>query len=187
MKSELLDLIVVDEVYPPDEFGYVEAVFSAPAELVKDKYPEATSASIWLRFLPSAPKLFTDWSVSPIDEVGVHYDESDFDDEYHFDFDEKDLIVIAQKAVQQLNEYKQPYLLITVAEREIMTERFGTFEEARAQMLQELSDFGQVDDSVLVADEYDDGEFGYSKDSAYANDGVNHENYDWRIIKLFDI
>ena len=35
--------------------------------------------------------------------------------------------------------------------------------------------------------EYDNGELGYSKDSAYANDGVNHDNYDWRIIKLFDV
>ena len=37
MKSELLDLIVVKEVYPPDEFGYIEATFSATVELVKDK------------------------------------------------------------------------------------------------------------------------------------------------------
>ena len=181
MKEDLLKQIIPQEVYPQDEFGFVEATFSAPAELVKDKYPEAASAFIWLRFMPSSPKLFGDCSISPISEDGIRYAE------YPFDFDEKDLLVITHKAVQKLNEYTKPYLLVTVAERDIMTERFDSFSEAHNQMLQELSDFGRVDDSLLVADEYDNGEFGYSKDSAYANDGVNHDNYDWRIIKLFDI
>ena len=180
MKKEILNKINLVKVFPEDEFGFVEAEFSAPADLIKEKFPEAKSATIWLRFLPAKPKRFSKCDVSPINESGDSCDKIDFS------FDDEDLNVLVQKAIETLHMYGKPYLLITVADRAIMTERFKTFEEAHEQMLNELSDYGRIDKAYLSAKEHGGEEFGYSAEMAYVNDGINHDNYDWRIIKLFD-
>lgn len=77
------------------------------------------------------------------------------------------------------------YMLITVAEREIMTEQFDTFNEARARMMKELCECGNIDPTDCTEEESEcNSDFGYCKWNAYVNDGVNHGNYDWRIVKI---
>lgn len=77
------------------------------------------------------------------------------------------------------------YLLITVVEREILVEQFKTYEAARAQMLKELYEFGRIDPADCTESETEcDEEFGYGQWTAYVNNGVNHNNYDWRIVSL---
>lgn len=75
-------------------------------------------------------------------------------------------------------------MLITVIDREILSEQFETKEEAHHQMISELASYASIDEATLTEVEYDDGEMGYGEDCAYLNDGPNHDNYDWRIIAL---
>lgn len=77
------------------------------------------------------------------------------------------------------------YMLITVIEREILTEQFETKKAAKTQMLKELALYSQEDvDELLTTSVFDDGKMGFGEDSAYLNDGLNHDNYDWRIVAL---
>lgn len=80
------------------------------------------------------------------------------------------------------------YMLISVFEREILTEKFDSFEEAHAQMMEEFFQYGELDPQEFTDEEYQsyDGEYGYGRWSAYVNDGVNSDNYDWLIVYIGD-
>lgn len=81
---------------------------------------------------------------------------------------------------------QEKFMLISVAGREIMTELFDTPEEAQACMHKEMMEWGKVPERVFDDyDEFDDSyDYGFGEDCGWANDGVNHEDYDWRIIYL---
>ena len=76
------------------------------------------------------------------------------------------------------------YILISVCEREIMTEQFQSLEDAQDCMHKEMIDAGDIPEDIFNHSEYDDGDFGFGKYSAYVNDGVNHSNYDWSIVEI---
>lgn len=77
------------------------------------------------------------------------------------------------------------YMLISVCNREILTEQFDTKEEAQETMHREMIEQGKVPEDVFSeGEEYDDGDCGFSEYSAYANDGVNHADFDWLIVAL---
>ena len=89
------------------------------------------------------------------------------------------------------------YLLISVRERNIRTQQFDSFEEARAQMMDELgSEFarervecggGNLEEWERIAecDAYDDEdcEFAFGKTEAWSNMDSDH-NFDWKIVQL---
>ncbi len=77
------------------------------------------------------------------------------------------------------------YMLITVENREIMTEQFYTVEEVREVMHAEMREWGGVPPEVFDAypEEYDSGDFGYSEYGGFAN-GKNGERLDWSIVAL---
>ena len=81
------------------------------------------------------------------------------------------------------------YLLISVYEREIATELFATFQEARDQMLCELKEEfckgNSVDDWEAVAGfpEYDCDDFSFSEKTAWSN--LDDDcNCDWLIVEI---
>ena len=77
------------------------------------------------------------------------------------------------------------YMLISVCDREILTEQFDTKEEAQETMHREMVEQGRVpEDIFLEGEEYDDGNCGFGEYSAYANEGVNHADFDWLIVSL---
>ena len=76
------------------------------------------------------------------------------------------------------------FMLISVCEREILTEMFDTVEEARETMHREMIEQGKVPDDIFDNIEYDDSDCGFGEWSAYANDGVNHADFDWLIVDL---
>lgn len=76
------------------------------------------------------------------------------------------------------------YMLISVCDRDILTERFNTKEEAQESMHSEMIEWGKVPKEVFSEEEYDDGDFGFGEYSAYVNDGANHANLDWLIVAL---
>lgn len=79
------------------------------------------------------------------------------------------------------------YMLITVIDREILTEQFDSYEEARKQMLSEFCYAADVDPEDCTELESEcDGEFGYAEWNAYVSDGPNHEDYDWLIVSIGD-
>lgn len=76
-------------------------------------------------------------------------------------------------------------MLISVCGREILTEVFKSFEEAHAQMMDEFCRYGRIEPSDCTETESEcDSEFGYCEWNAYVNDGINHEDYDWLIVKI---
>ena len=80
------------------------------------------------------------------------------------------------------------YLLITVIDREILTEQFQEYDHARKVLIQEMRiACPDIPLEVFLNEEYDDGEFGFGHDRAYVNDGVNHADYDWAIISSENI
>lgn len=76
------------------------------------------------------------------------------------------------------------YMLISVFEREILTEVFDTKEEAQEAMHKEIMEQCEVPEDIFCEQEYDDGGWGFGEYSAYVNDGVNHDNSDWLIVYL---
>lgn len=78
----------------------------------------------------------------------------------------------------------EKYMLISVCDREILTEQFKTLDEARNQMYKEMVTEGRVPKNILYLNSYDDGEYGFDEYCSYANDGVNHANYDWLIVPI---
>lgn len=83
----------------------------------------------------------------------------------------------------------QKYMLISVCDREILTEQFKSHEEAHDAMKNEFLDSLRCspDEDLMEAiysGDYDDGDMGFGEWSAYSNDGMNHANYDWLIVAL---
>lgn len=76
------------------------------------------------------------------------------------------------------------YILISVCEREILTELFDTIEEAQETMHREMVEWGKVLPDVFVETEYDSPDFGFGEYGAFVNNGCNHNNYDWLIVDL---
>lgn len=68
------------------------------------------------------------------------------------------------------------YMLITVCEREISTEKFETMLEAQKAMKKELN---EVTDTNEDGDDFELGEF-----SAWANADSGDCNYDWKIVAI---
>ena len=80
---------------------------------------------------------------------------------------------------------KNRYMLISVCERDIMTEIFDSKEKAQTTMHEEMVKWGKVPEEIFQEEiEYDDGDCGFGEWSAYVNDGVNHDNYDWLIVAI---
>ena len=79
---------------------------------------------------------------------------------------------------------EKKYMLISVCERDIMTERFDTLEEAQRAMKNEMVERGEVSKDIFTNNHYDDGDCGFSEMNAYVNDGANHNNLDWLIVCL---
>lgn len=75
------------------------------------------------------------------------------------------------------------YMLISVIEREIMTELFDTLQEAQGTMRYEMQQAG-IPVKVLNEGEYDNGDYGFGEDCGYITDGLYGSNYDWRIVEL---
>lgn len=80
------------------------------------------------------------------------------------------------------NETK--FMLISVRERNILTEIFNTKKEAQKIMHKEMVEWGKVPGDIFQQEEYDDGDCGFGEWSAYANDGINHSDFDWRIVEV---
>ena len=80
------------------------------------------------------------------------------------------------------------FMLISVCDREILTERFHTHSEALSKMHEEMVDWGNISSSGcdFSQKEYEvDGEFAYGEWGGYANNGTNHQNIDWLIVDLW--
>jgi hypothetical protein len=75
----------------------------------------------------------------------------------------------------------EKYLLISVFEREIYAELFNSFEDAQNKMQEEFN--AHVRESQL-GDIFEDNECYLGLNYAWITDGVNHDNYDWRINKI---
>lgn len=74
------------------------------------------------------------------------------------------------------------FMLITVIDREILTETFPTYGAARTTMLEELCDC--IRDKELInieTQEYETDWFGYSKWGAWCN---SRNDYDWSIVHI---
>jgi hypothetical protein len=77
------------------------------------------------------------------------------------------------------------YMLISVCDRDILTELFDTHKEAFVQMKTEMTEQGKVPKEVFdETDIYEDSDFGFGPEGGWANDGVNHCNFDWRIVNI---
>lgn len=92
------------------------------------------------------------------------------------------------------------YMLITVCEREISTEQFDNFEDARNQMMEELKEqffgFGHNYDEddeeyqewleISSNERYEDTEFyqfAFDSDSAWSNIDDDYK-HDWQIVEI---
>lgn len=78
------------------------------------------------------------------------------------------------------------YMLISVCGREILTEQFDTKEEAFEQMKTEMIAQGRVPEEAFEEETYEDSDFGFGPECGWANDGVNHEDFDWRIVNIME-
>lgn len=76
------------------------------------------------------------------------------------------------------------YMLITVIDREIMTELFDSKEEAVSAMKKEMVDEAKVpEDALKTYDEYEETGFGFGEESGWAN---GRNDCDWRIVDIPD-
>lgn len=82
------------------------------------------------------------------------------------------------------------FILISVCNRDILTEQFDTYEAARKQMLTELLEWGRIDvpdeipAAALLGNEYtaEDDTFGFWKYGGYAN--TSKSELDWSIVEI---
>ena len=75
-------------------------------------------------------------------------------------------------------------MLITVIDREIMTELFDSKEEAVCAMKKEMVDEAKVHEDVLETYyEYEETGFGFGEESGWAN---GRNDCDWRIVEIPD-
>ena len=80
---------------------------------------------------------------------------------------------------------KPIFLLISVYERDIATSEHLTLEDAQKQMYEEMKATARhLPDGFFAGDEYDDGECGHTPYTGYVNDNVNHEDCDWKIVRI---
>ena len=84
---------------------------------------------------------------------------------------------------------EQRYLLVSVCDREFLTEQFTSLREAQDAMHQEMIEWGRVpreefDGCETTEDSKETSDYGFGKWSAWANDGVNHANLDWLIVQI---
>lgn len=70
------------------------------------------------------------------------------------------------------------YMLITVIEMNITTEKFDTLESAQARMKNEFESFGGCKEKI------EDNEASLGKFVAWIEDGNNHDNYSWVIVEI---
>lgn len=76
------------------------------------------------------------------------------------------------------------YMLISIRNREILTEQFYTKKEAQDTMHREMIEYGKVPEIIFEHEEYEDSDYGFGEYSAWANNGVNHADFDWLIVAL---
>lgn len=76
------------------------------------------------------------------------------------------------------------YMLISVCDREIFTEQFDTIEKAQETMHKEMIEQGKVPKDIFLEEECEESDYGFDSYCAWANDGVNHADYDWLIVAL---
>lgn len=83
-------------------------------------------------------------------------------------------------------ENKIRYMLISVFDREILTEMFPTLEAAQETMHMEMISEGGVPEEFFVGDSREDKDKGYAYGpyDAYSNDGINHADCDWHIAPI---
>lgn len=75
---------------------------------------------------------------------------------------------------------KFKFFLITVMDREIITSRFRTRDEARRIMRKQFIEAGgDIEENNDYAT--------LNENSAWVNDGDNHSNFDWRIVEVNEI
>jgi len=80
--------------------------------------------------------------------------------------------------VETLPKFK--YFLITVMDREIITSRFRTRDEARRMMRKQFIEAGgDIEENNDYAT--------LNEDSAWVNDGDNHSDFDWRVVEVSEI
>ena len=81
------------------------------------------------------------------------------------------------------------FILISVCDREIMTEVFDSYEEARVQRNKEMIEWARVPEEAFrdgeeeyeeIGDEIEDS-FGFGKYEAWANDRCD---FDWLIVEI---
>lgn len=87
------------------------------------------------------------------------------------------------------------FMLITVCDREISTEIFPKFDDARKEMKTQfmecfnITHFATMQDADKIDFDkdcyFDDDECnGWDETSAWYNEGPNHANYDWQIVEV---
>lgn len=76
------------------------------------------------------------------------------------------------------------YMLISVCDREILTEQFDTKEEAQEAMHKEMIEQGTVPEGIFDTEEFEDYDYGFGEDRAWVNDGNNYADCDWLIVAL---
>lgn len=78
------------------------------------------------------------------------------------------------------------FMLISVCDRKILTEQFDTKKEAQETMHREMVEQGRVPEYIFNIDneEYEDCDYGFGEYCAWANDGINHADFDWLIVAL---
>lgn len=82
------------------------------------------------------------------------------------------------------------YMLISVFDRDITTEKFNTLAAAQAAMKEEMIKYGGVPESFFTSDrnlgcDYDECDFNFDEYTAYVNDApITHCDCDWEIVEL---
>lgn len=188
-RQELLGKMIFEEQFSGNEEMDSTFYFVGDKKIFEEfplpDYSEATAATLALSFAatnknPEARDVNV--QISPTTEE---------DDGSLLDYDWRDIELEPDEIVNLLDKEvnSRPYLLISVCDGEILTERFRYLEDARHCMLEELCDASRTLEELPDEKEYEDEdyEYGYSyvDNCAYVRKGVNHSNYDWRIIKLF--
>ncbi len=188
IRKQLVERAAFEERLDDNEHGTITLYFIVPKDALDveflTRYPEAEMACISLEFnhtsIPNPCDITTEISPTSREKDGslLDYDWTDIE------FQHSEIETLLNKEL-----CARPYLLISVLEGEIMTERFRYLEEARNCMVHEMLDASRLTTEDIKGEEYENEEqecgYSYSENCAYVRDGVNHDNYDWRIIKLF--
>lgn len=84
-----------------------------------------------------------------------------------------------------MNDVKK-YMLISVYDREILSEIFHSERSAIAEMKAEMIQEGSVPDSFFTeAHSKEEGnQYGYSREGGYSNVSKFHSTCDWSIVEL---